>query len=483
MATEDTLGARYQMRRQARGAEPPPERKIWRRRLIIGGVVTGVVVLLTVGIIVWYTLTHVHSVRASVAAAVIGVPAMVDARLAELCVEPLQHVTAGQELAKLDDPQVRAALEAAEATLALNESLCKQAEADCKLTNQKVENDLVSAQAALEAAKARVQQAEAALAMGESRLAEQVRQATAQRDEAAAQLTGLQKGAREEDVKTAQARLESARALCALYELEVRQSEQLVGEGIDSQYILETKKTQLTTQKKACEEAELQLLRLQNGATAEELDAAAQVKEAREAGLAMVCAGNKEVDNLKNDLVIRSAELRQAEAQLKQAETAQVQKELAAARLEAAQRAVTKAQQDVTARRDALVLKSPVSGTVIGVFNRVGDTCRTNLEVLQVTDDSKGRWIAVEVREKDAFYVRPEQKARVKLASGERIRAKVLEVGGATSSVRRLRGSPTGEPEPSGPESVRVKLVPEAEGALGNDAIPGMSARAVIRVR
>lgn len=442
---------------------------------------TGVVVLLVVGIIVWLALTRVNAVRASVTAAVIGVPAHVDARMSELLVVPNQQVTKGQELAKLDDPQVRAALQAAEATLALNQSLYNQAKADCELTEQKIKNDLDSAEAAVEAATARVQQAEAALKMGQSRLTEGVHQATAQRDEAAAQLAGLQKGARQEDILSAEAKLEAARALCALYELQVRQSEQLVGEGIDSQYVLETRKTQLTQQQKACREAELALEKLRNGATPEELDAATQVKTAREAGLAVAQANAREADSLKNDLVIRKAELRQAEAQLKQAKLAEVQKSLADERLKAAEAALGRATSDVAARRDALVLKSPVTGTVIGVFNRVGETCRTGLDVMQVTDDSKGRWIAAYVREKDAFYVRPGQRAKVILASGDRVYTTVEEVGGATSSVRRLRANPTGEADQVGPELVYVKLKPESD--LPSDPLPGMSARAVIRIR
>jgi len=469
------------MRREARGAEPPPERRVWRRRLILGGVATGAVVLLVVGIIVWLALTRVNAVRASVTAAVIGVPAHVDARMSELLVVPNQQVTTGQELVKLDDPQVRAALQAAEATLALNQSLYNQAKADCELTEQKVESDLESAQAAVEAATARVQQAEAALEMRQSKFAEEIRQTTAQRDEAAAQLAGLQKGARKEDILSAEAKVEAAKALCALYELQVRQSEQLVGEGIDSTYVLETRKTQLVMQQKACREAELALERLRNGATPEELDASTQVKAARQAALALAQAGAKEVDNLKNDLVIRRAELRQAGAQLKQAKLADVQKALAAERVTAAQKAVQKAQDDVAARRDALVLKSPVTGTVIGVFNRVGETCRTGLDVIQVTDDSKGRWIAAYVREKDAFYVRPGQRAKVILASGERVYTTVEEVGGATSSVRRLRANPTGEADQVGPELVYVKLRPQSD--LKSDPLPGMSARAVIRIR
>jgi hypothetical protein len=69
----------------------------------------------------------------------------------------------------------------------------------------------------------------------------------------------------------------------------------------------------------------------------------------------------------------------------------------------------------------------------------------------------------------------------VKLASGERVAAAVVSVGGATSSLDRQRTVGTDESEQVGPELVRVKLIPLQP--LRSDPLPGMSARAVILIR
>lgn len=482
MATEDTLGARYDMRRRARGAEPPPERHTWKRRLLLGATAVLLVIALGVGVWVWWAFTHVRAARASLWAAVIPLRSRVDARLTELLVRPHDKVEAGQELARLDDPQVRAALEGAEATLSLNRSLHKEALAQYQVTKAAVEAVVAVAREKLGVAQARVAQAEAAVALREARLAQEIRRAQAERDEAHAWLTRLQKGTRREEVEAAQARLESAEALAVLCELEVRQSEQLAVEGIDSQYILATKKTRLTTQQKAVREAELELERLKAGPTAEEIEAGAQVLEAREAALALSHAASKDVDNLKAELGIRKAELRQAEAELKSAEAREVEKALAEERVNTAQAAVGTAEADLAARREDMVIRSTVAGTVIRTFDRVGETCRSGVTTIQVTDDAKGRWIAAYVREKDAFYVREGQPARVKLASGERVDAVVEAVGSATSSLDRQRGEPLDEAgQPSLPELVSVKLRPTEP--IKSNPLPGMSARAVIRIR
>jgi multidrug resistance efflux pump len=481
MATEDTLGARYEQRRKARGAEPPPERKAWRRRLILIGAGALAVVLLVVGLFVWLAWTRVGTVRTTVAAAVINVPSRAEGRLGGFRVSTHDQVQAGQALVEFDDPQLTATLHSAEATVALDQSLYDQAVADIELTKKRVDNGIKTATAVAEAATARVEQAQRALEMRQSRLVEEIRRAQAERDQSKADLAHLLKGARQEEILASQARVEAAEALLALYELEVRQSEQLVGEGIDSQFILETKRTQLITQQKVTRQAELELQRLRAGPTPEETESGTQMLNAREAALALAQAAANEVENLKSDLVIRQAELRQARAELENANASEVQKALAAERMEAAKATLGRAEDDLAARQDAMSIKSPVTGRVVRVFNHVGDTCRAGEVLLQVTNDSQGRWISAYVREKDAFYVHPGQRAKVKLASGERVAAAVVSVGGATSSLDRQRTVGTDESEQVGPELVRVKLIPLQP--LRSDPLPGMSARAVILIR
>jgi len=218
-------------------------------------------------------------------------------------------------------------------------------------------------------------------------VAEEVRHAQAQCEEARAKLENILKAPRSEDVEAARVRLATARALAALYELEVTQSEQLVGEGIDSEHILEVKKTQLLTQQNRVREAELELAQIEAGPTEEEIEVARQVLAARQAALALARAGQMEVVRLEAELELQNALLRQAEAELARAEAQMVEIELAKEQLKAAAAELQKAEATVAAQRAAIKgmsITCPVDGTVIRTFVREGEVCRKGLPIILV---------------------------------------------------------------------------------------------------
>lgn len=484
---DDTLGMRYDMRRQARGAEPPTKDRPWRRRLLWAGIVLMCVGSLTGGFFVWRAIAYVRTVRASVGAAVLELSSGVSARLVELYVDEGDQVVEGQRLARLDDSQAEAALESAQATEAIRLSLHVQAQAAYRLVQARVDADIELGSARVEVASAAIAQAAAAVELRQARLADEVRLAEAQCEEARAWLTRLQKGTRQEDIEAARARLAAAKAMADLYELEVRQSEELVVEGIDSQHVLEVRKTRLTTQKSAVREAELELERLETGPTEEEIQAAAQGLAAREAALALARTSAKEIEGLTAELAMRKAELRQAQAQLVHAEARRTEVTLAEERVRGAAAELEKARADLEGSRaalDEMVIRSSVTGTVTRTYDKVGEICTAGTASILVADDSKGRWINGFVREKDALWLEPGQSARVKVLSGARryVDAVIVQVGQHTDSVDRepsvLAGSAS---QPGQPELVWVKLRPVEP--FNDDPLPGMTARVIIRVR
>jgi membrane fusion protein (multidrug efflux system) len=435
MADQETnLSAAYQLRRQARGAEPPPKQRRWLRRLIVGGAVFLGIAVIAIGIWIWWSYTHVTAVSANLHAVVVPLPSRISAPLAEKFVKEQDHVKPDQKLLRQDDTGLRAALGAAEAAVKAQESQLSQAEANLAMTRQVRAANLVSAQA-------------------------QVQVATAQCEEARANLERLKRGSRQEDIDAAQARLDSAQALQALRQAEVTQSEELVAEGIDSKHALEIAKTQLTVQKSAVRQAELDLQRLKAGALEEDVKAAEQVVAARE------------------------AELAQAQAQLALAEAQQGEVTVADRRVESSQAQLAQTQHELDRAKDDLArayVTSSISGTVTRIYPDVGEFCSQGETVALVEDESKGFWVDAYVREKDAPLVGVGQHAKVRITAGPRhyFDGEVTQVSEHTQS-QDTGGSASAQPGQGESIWVKIRLLEDLPPGLKH----GMTARAVIRVR
>ena len=483
MGEQGTPNMIYEVRRQARGAEPPVKQRPWRRRLVIGGAVLLSLVALTTAYFVRFSLLHVKTLQAQVRARLVPSSSGVDGRMQVLYVRPGQRVAKGQELARLDDPQLRAGLSAAEAEMAIKQSLHTQAEVTCRRTEAGVEDATLRARLELEAAGERVTIAQKSLDLRKTQVIEEIRRAEAQCEEARARLGVILKTPRSEEVEVARVRLAAAEALEALYELEVTQSEQLVGEGIDSEYILQVKRTQLLTQQNKVREAELELAQIEAGPTEEQREIARQALAGREAELALARTGQMEVARSESELGLRESELRQAEAGLARMEGLKAEIELAKEGVKAAAEELKKAQAHVEAYRAGMSITSSVDGTVVRTLLHEGEVCRRGVPAIVVADDSEGLWVEGTVREKDAHLVKSGQTARIEMVvgSGRYVDAKVENVALATSELEGAGANPSpSRSAATSPVSVWVKLRPleQHDGWLH-----GMSASATIRVR
>jgi HlyD family secretion protein len=455
--------------------------------MALAGAAAVLLVAIAAGVFAWLRFTRVYAASARVQAAIVSLSPMADARLLDLCVEPGARVMPGQVLARLDDSELRAALAAAEAARAIEESGHARARAELRLAEARVASDIERARAAAHTAAARVARARAAAGSRPARLAEEVRAAEALRNESRARLQALRRGPREEEVLAAAARLEAAQALHALYEMELEQSRQLATEGIDSRHLLEVRRTRVVTQEKAVREAELELQRLQAGASVEEIAAAEQALANREAGLALARSGSAEVASLEAELAVREAELREAEAQLAQAEAHRVTVSVAQALVGAAAAELKRAEAEERGRRAALQNRdvvSPVTGTVIRTFVRVGEICRRGVPCVLVADDRHPRWVEGFVREADAMRIAVGQRAwvRAPAGTGPYVGAVVEQVGLHTQAPEYAAdGGGEAAPRPLQPGRVWVRLRPLRP--LADDLVTGTSAQAVIRNR
>jgi len=377
-------------------------------------------------------------------------------------------------------------LASAQSEKTIKESLFAQAKASAELTQANVEAEIALARARVEIAGARVTLAKAALDLRKTKLPVEIRRAQAQRDEAQARLSFLQKGLREEAIEAAKARLETAKARELLGQLQVRLTEELVKREVESHLALEVRKTELVAQRNEARETELRLAQLEKGAMPEEIEAARQALGAREADLDLVRANAKEPEALAAELAMREAELVEAKAQLRRAEEQKFQIVLAKEKVKAAEAELEKARADVAGREAVLkgmTIVSPVTGTVIRTFDHEGEVCRKAVASILVADDSAGRWIEGFVTEYDASRVRVGQPAEVEvvIGSGDYIDAVVDSIGLHTSAISRENTSGFfANGENDGLVWIRLRPVNVKDMAA---LLPGMTAAAVIRVR
>lgn len=477
-------GNTYALRRESRTADSPtPVAVRWRRRLILWGTVLVVLAVVLGGMTAWHYWVHVATLTARVRADVFELAPRVDARLAEVFAKEKQMVRQGDVLARLDDSELRTVLDGALAEQSIRASAFHQSQARERLIKAQVAADIAMAAAQLAVAEAQRESLREQLVALQRRLPEEVRLAETILARRQAEFDLLVAGPRAEDLETAQVRVASARETLRLYELEVRQSQELVGEGIDSQHILEVRKTRLETQKLALREAELVLAKIKAGPRAEEILAVRKVFESEEANVRLARLGEVELEKMAKELTIRAAAVAEAEARLGQARARQEEVVIVGQQVAVAEAELAKATATVAGRRAALedmVVLSPVDGMVTRVFVKVGELCTKGSPILLVSDCSAPRWIESYVGEEDAQLLFPGQTAQVYVPanSRDRVNAKIVQLGLHTQTLDGGGGGPTlfGQPD-----RVWVKLLPDEP--LSESIITGTTARGLIRVR
>lgn len=473
----------YDVKREARGVEPPARKRSWRGKLILAGLLVACVIAAGVGIFIWLQMTRVKTVSARVRAAVVALSPVVDARLRQLDVGTGDIVVQGQVLGRLDGTEMQAALDAVQATAALKEIATAEAHAHYKLTEAQLYTDVVAAEAAVATARAHAEYTKASIVARQARLTNEIRAAEARYKAAAAKLRRLKKGSSKQAIAVAQARLEAAQAQEELYQLEVEQSQKLVTSGIDSEHLLKVRRTRLITQQKVVREAELILEGLRAGPTADEIDAAEQTVADLEAQHVLAQTGRVDVDSLTAELAIREAELAAANSRLAQAKAQTYRMTIQQQRINAAEAEFKKAQADVAGARavlGSLEFISPVNGIVTRTYNDVGEVCRKGEPSILVADDSRGRWIEGFIRDSDAMRVQAGQRVRVRVpaGTGKYFDAEVEAVGMHTTS---LDGNGAGDS--AYPQAERVWIKIRTDKPLPEEAVTGTTANATIKIR
>lgn len=350
-----------------------------KRALIIGG---AALLLIVLGLIIYY-----HDRQSTDDAQVDGhitpVAAKVYGRVAEVLVNDNEQVKAGQVLVKLDPRDYQAALDQAQAQLALAESEAKAAGVDVPRTQATAISGTSSADAQLLGAQA---------------------------DEIKAQTTYDQ--ARTSDLAWAQANVDKSKANAQLAQADLARYAPLLAKGEISQQQYDAARANADATASALKADQEKLAQAQRSieiARAQVDAAKARVLQAQ-AGVASAKADTKQV------------QMRQADAQGKVAKVEQARAALEAAKL----------------NLEYATIKAPVDGVATHKAVEVGQIVQAG-QGLMVVVPLQNVWVTANFKETQLKKMYPGQKAYVDVdAYGKTFSGHVDSIAGATGAVLSL---------------------------------------------
>ena len=327
--------------------------------------------------------------------------------VAEVLVGEGMSVMAGQVLARLDAPELTAAIAQAEAALQAAHAQLALLEAGAS------DHDIAVAEAAVAIAREAASTAQANVDVART----QVRAAEATLQAGRAQLALLQAGARPEEIEVARQRVEQARS--QLYALQA-QRDAIGGAKGSPGYnssTYEAAEGQVFAAEDAVEIAELQLAALSQGAREQEIVAAeAQVAQS----LAALAGARAQVAVAEQQVLAAQAQVLQAEAQRDRVAAASRDEELAVARASVAQ--AEAAIQAAHANAQRAEIRAPFGGTVASISLHVGEQATPGAAVISLGDLET---LQIETTDLDEFDVD-------RVAVGSRVSIELDALPGAT---------------------------------------------------
>lgn len=318
--------------------------------------------------------------------------------LGEVLVAEGDQVSEGQVLARLDAPELVAAVEQAQAAVTSAEAQLAKLQAGAR------EKEIASAEAAVDIAEAQLAQAQTGVIAAQAEL-ERGRAALVA---AQASLDLMEAGATEHERELA--RLQVERAKAERYSLQGTRD--AVGGRVDKpgyqEGSFEAAEGQVMAAETAVGMAEIEKQILEEGARPQELEGArAQVAEAQ----AGVAALEQAVAQAENQVTLAEAQLAQTQAQLELIKAPARQEAL-----DAAQAQVQQAQANLTASQAAHAkaeLRAPFAGTVCWLDLRPGEYVAPGMPVMALGDLSELRVETTDLDELDVARIAPGMKAEL----------------------------------------------------------------------
>ena len=382
----------------------------------------------------------------------VALSAPVPGRLAEMLVRAGDRVAAGQEIARLESPELAAQVEQARAGVTAARARLAQAEKSLPLQNAAREMEIRQADESVAAALARLAQAEENARMAAAEADADVRKAEAGLEAARAQIALVRRGPRPEQVRQAEAQLAQARAGYEAAKKGLARAQFLHDKGGLPRAQLEAVQAEHDATKAQVDAAEQQVALVRAGAGAEEVRQVEQQVRQAEAGLeaARAGAGRKQISLREVDAArtqVHQAMTASAAARGARKQAAVQHEDVAAARA-AVQQAEAGARA-AEAQWANTELRAPVAGLVSKTHAQAGETIMPGSPVAVIVSLAGVTFEAM-VSERDRRALAPGMRALIRAAEGPRVLPgtvrDVLPVAEADNRSFRVRVSLDGEP-------------------------------------
>lgn len=362
----------------------------------------------------------------------VKIGSQITGRIKRLYADVGSQVKAGQVIAELDLPDIKAQLDQAESTLAQARTRLLQQQSGYDLQKTQSATGVAQAQENLNSGQAKLQSAlasanlqntqtptdirRAETALSVTRAALSTAQATLKQTQASA---NLQIGTAQEQLRQAQANADNSA-------INLKRQQDLLAKGFVAQSVVDTAEAtdKVNQSQVAAAQQNVQLVR--EKVTADVQTARDQVTQA-EQNIAAAQAALEAARAETNQNVVRSSDVNDARAQVKQlqaalrsAQSATVNVLLKQQDIQQAQEAVRVAQAQVDyahAQYDKTFIRSPITGTVLQLAAQQGETLAAGLSAptLIVVANLNALQVDVYVDETDIGKIRLGQEADVKV--------------------------------------------------------------------
>jgi HlyD family secretion protein len=314
------------------------------------------------------------------------------------------------------------------------------------LDARELDEQLRAARATLEEARSRMPQLQTQISQQSASTVAQEEQARAALAAAKAQLRDLLAGARQQEIRQAEADVEATRAELAKLEEDFRRADALVQREIIARQSWEHAAAAYEVARERHKAAQERLALVKEGPRQEQIQAAKAQVALAEANLRLASTGWLQVERLEKELSTVRAQVERAEATLRLAQT----------------------------QRDETILRSPISGVVLVKDAEEGEVLPAGTPVLTL-GDLDNVWLKAYIQEEDLGRVQLGQRVQIKT---DTFPGKVYE--GVLSFIS---DSAEFTPKNVQTQKERVKLVYRIKVSVANrqgELKPGMPADGVI---
>lgn len=365
----------------------------------------------------------------------------VGGRISEILVKEGDVVKKGQVLARIEGEELLNKVAQAEAAVKVQEGKLAEAKSVVLIAEGKVGE----AQASTEAAIAKKTQGHSAVDLTANSVEKQVKEARAVVKVAEAQLQAVQNGARAEEKKQAESKLEASRKADEIAKANLERFQAMYDEGLTSKAALDEAEMSYKKANTEYEVAEQAYKMVMSGPRQEEVNAAkAQVEQAK-AVLELAESGRGKVAVQQGDILVAEAGLKQSEATIKSAQSGIAQAEAlvssAAAGLLQAEAALAEAETYVS----YMELTAAVDGVIVSKSAEDGELVGSGYPVLTI-ESHANNWTTFYFAETDVVNLAVGKEIDVTLiATGEQVKGEIVQIEPAASFAIRKASQSVGD--------------------------------------